>query len=480
MRCVIQRVRHAEVRVNEAPVGAIDRGYLVLLAVHRLDTAAVAGRLARKIAQLRLFPDGQGKFDRDLATVGGAVLLVSQFTLYGDCRKGRRPSFTDSAPPELARPLCDAVADALRAEGLRVETGIFGAHMDVTLVNDGPVTVIVEEAEGADRSGKPERSERSDGNDRSDLPPPADLRALLAAMPEMILQWCLPPSPAWDALPSEHREIMSEAVPALAGKTDAFRERLFELLVSEKPAEGLRFLLKSGALALFLPELCETVDLSSEDDRRHKHVWDHTLQVVTQIEPRLELRLAALFHDIGKVRTREFTPDGKVTFYGHDRVGGRMFRKIAQRLGIPDPPAGHVQQLVALHLRPGQYQPSWTDSAVRRFERELPEGVLDDLLALGRSDITSKRPGRREQAVRLIDELDRRIREIVATDAIVPPLPTGLGNVLMERLGMTPGPELGRIMKQLIAGVEAGSLERGADFDYYLGKLAELRPDLFK
>ncbi len=298
-------------------------------------------------------------------------------------------------------------------------------------------------------------------------------------MPEVLLQWGLPPALDWDALPVEHREILAAAVPALAGRMDAFRERLFELLVSEKPAEGLRFFLKAGVLAVFLPELCETVDLSSEDDRRHKHVWDHTLQVVTQIEPRLELRLAALFHDIGKVRTREFTPDGKVTFYGHDRVGGKMFRKIAQRLGIPDPPAGRVQQLVALHLRPGQYQSSWTDSAVRRFERELPEGVLDDLLALGRADITSKRPGRRKQAVRMIDELDRRIREVLAQDAVLPPLPTGMGNVLMERLNLPAGRELGAVMKFLIREVEEGRLERAADFDYYLARLAELKPELF-
>ncbi len=462
MRCVIQRVTQAEVKVNDETVGAIGRGYLVLLAIHKTDTPAEAQRMARKIVQLRLFPDEQGKFDRDLSTVGGGVLLVSQFTLYGDCRKGNRPSFTDSAPPDLAQPLCDAVAQGLRSTGIPVQTGVFGAHMDITMINNGPVTIILDEDK------KPDKPDRSDTSDRSDLPPLEDLRALLTAMPEMVLQWSLAPALDWDALPSGHRTEISSAVQALAGRNDAFREHLFELLVSESPAEGMRFLLKSGVLDLFIPELGETVNLSSEDDRRHKHVWDHTLQVVTQIEPRLELRVAALFHDIGKAKTREFTRDGKVTFYGHDRVGARMFRKIAARLGFPEPLALRVYQLVQLHLRPGQYLPSWTDSAVRRFEHELPEGILDDLLSLGRADITSKRPGRREQAVRMIDELDRRIHEVLELDARLPPLPTGLGNVLMERLGMKPGPQLGRVMKLLIHEVEEDRLERGASFEYYL------------
>ncbi len=474
MRCVIQRVKQAEVKVDGAPVGTIGRGYLVLLAVRRDDTPPVADRMARKIVHLRLFPDDQGRFDRDLTGAGGEVLLVSQFTLYGDCRKGRRPSFSDSAPPEKAQPLCDAVAAGLRAAGIHVETGVFGAHMEVSLVNDGPVTVIVDEEEKMEKPEKPDRP------DRFDLPPLSDLQQLLDSMPEMILQWGLPPALDWDALPEDYREVIAASVPALAGRTDAFRERLFELVMCEKPAEGMRFWLRSGVLDLFIPELCETVNLSNEDDRRHKHVWDHTLQVVMQIEPCLELRIAALFHDIGKVKTREFTSDGKVTFYGHDRVGARMFRKIAARLGFPEPLALRVYQLVQLHLRPGQYQPSWTDSAVRRFEHELPEGILDDLLSLGRADITSKRPGRREQAVRMIDELDRRIREVLELDAKLPPLPTGLGNVLMERLGMQPGPALGKLMKFLINEVEEGRLERGESFEYYLEKLAVLKPGLFQ
>ena len=117
---------------------------LVLLGVARGDDAAAAGRLATKIAKLRIFEDDAGKFDRSVLDTGGAVLAVSQFTLLGDLRKGNRPSFTDAAPPADAEPLYDEFCDALRALDLQVETGAFGARMEVELVNDGPVTVTLE------------------------------------------------------------------------------------------------------------------------------------------------------------------------------------------------------------------------------------------------------------------------------------------------------------------------------------------------
>lgn len=487
MRCVIQRVRKAAVRVDGKTVGAIDAGFLVLLAVHRGDTASDAEWMVRKIPQLRLFADDAGKFDRDLRETGGAVLLVSQFTLYGDCRKGRRPSFSDSAPPTQAQSLFDAVADGLRTSGIRVETGVFGAHMDVELLNDGPVTVILDSPHGAagppgsgtapsERDAARDAGETAAGADFS-LPPLPALRELLQIHPETLLAWGQPPVLDWECLPPAYTEAIHRAAAHLKDRPEAFRDALFALLVTPQAADGLRFYLRSGILDVFIPELCETVNLSNEDDRRHKHVWDHTLQVVQQIDARLELRLAALFHDIGKARTREFTTDGKVTFYGHDRVGARLFRKIAQRLKFPPELAERVRLLVKLHLRPGQYLSSWTDSAVRRFHRELPEGILEDLLALGRADITSKRPGRREQAVAMIDELERRIRGILEEDARVPPLPTGLGNALMDELHMPAGPQLGRIMKHLAAEVESGRMERQAPFEYYISYLQKNPPE---
>jgi D-tyrosyl-tRNA(Tyr) deacylase len=147
MRAVVQRVSRATVRVDGITVGAIERGFLVLLGVRHADGRGEVEWLARKVAGLRVFEDDAGKMNLGLAEVGGAVLVVSQFTLYGDARKGRRPSFTDAARPELAEPLVSYFATRLREEGLHVETGVFGAMMEVELVNDGPVTLWMDTAD---------------------------------------------------------------------------------------------------------------------------------------------------------------------------------------------------------------------------------------------------------------------------------------------------------------------------------------------
>lgn len=144
MRAVVQRVRHASVRVEGEIVGAIGHGLLVLLGVDVNDGTVDADYLADKIVGLRIFNDPEGKFNLSLEDVGGAVLLVSQFTLHGDCRKGRRPSFISAARPEQAIPLYERVGALLREKGVEVANGIFGAHMDVELLNDGPVTLLLD------------------------------------------------------------------------------------------------------------------------------------------------------------------------------------------------------------------------------------------------------------------------------------------------------------------------------------------------
>ncbi|MBI4515775.1 MAG: D-tyrosyl-tRNA(Tyr) deacylase [Deltaproteobacteria bacterium] len=141
MRAVVQRVREAAVAVAGRQVAAIGPGLLVLVGVGTGDEPADATWLADKLAHLRIFENTEGKFDRSVNDVGGAILLVSQFTLYGDTRKGRRPSFSAAAHPEQAAPLCEAVAEQLRRQGVPVAVGQFGAHMQVALVNDGPVTL---------------------------------------------------------------------------------------------------------------------------------------------------------------------------------------------------------------------------------------------------------------------------------------------------------------------------------------------------
>jgi D-tyrosyl-tRNA(Tyr) deacylase len=143
MRAVLQRVRHARVVVGDEVVGAIGPGLLVLLGLAPEDTRELAQWLADKIVGLRIFADDEGKMNRSGAEVGGSVLVVSQFTLYGDCRKGRRPSFIGAAGPEIAVPLYEAFIDCVRALGVPVATGRFGAMMQVELINDGPVTLIL-------------------------------------------------------------------------------------------------------------------------------------------------------------------------------------------------------------------------------------------------------------------------------------------------------------------------------------------------
>jgi D-tyrosyl-tRNA(Tyr) deacylase len=144
MRAVIQRVRRAKVTVNGAVSGEIGVGLLVLLGVGQTDTEADADYLAEKISGLRVFEDSDGKMNLAVAEVGGAVLAVSQFTLYGDVRKGKRPSFDAAARPELAKKLYDYFCTRIRATGLRCEEGIFQAMMDVELLNAGPVTIILD------------------------------------------------------------------------------------------------------------------------------------------------------------------------------------------------------------------------------------------------------------------------------------------------------------------------------------------------
>ena len=147
MRLVLQRVTGAAVRVDGATVGAIEDGLLILVGITATDDAATAQRLAAKTAALRIFADDDGHFNRSLLEAHGAALVVSQFTLYADVRRGRRPGFSAAAPPEAAKPLVEAYAVALTDAGVTVARGRFGAHMTVELVNDGPVTVVIDSAD---------------------------------------------------------------------------------------------------------------------------------------------------------------------------------------------------------------------------------------------------------------------------------------------------------------------------------------------
>jgi D-tyrosyl-tRNA(Tyr) deacylase len=144
MRVLLQRVSKASVTVEGAVVGRIEQGFVALVGVTHTDTEAEAAWLANKVAGLRVFEDDEAKMNRSVADVGGSLLVVSQFTLYGDARKGRRPSFINAARPETAEPLVTYFADKLKEQGFLVETGVFGAMMLVEIHNDGPVTIMLE------------------------------------------------------------------------------------------------------------------------------------------------------------------------------------------------------------------------------------------------------------------------------------------------------------------------------------------------
>lgn len=144
MRVVLQRSKAAKVTIEGETVGSIDRGLVLLVGITHEDSEQDAVYLAEKVAGLRIFEDDQGKMNRSVLETGGQILSVSQFTLYGDCRKGRRPNFMEAARPESAEPLYERFNELLKAQGLHVETGRFGAMMEVSLVNDGPVTLILE------------------------------------------------------------------------------------------------------------------------------------------------------------------------------------------------------------------------------------------------------------------------------------------------------------------------------------------------
>jgi poly(A) polymerase len=261
-----------------------------------------------------------------------------------------------------------------------------------------------------------------------------------------------------------------------AAKVDrvAVRARLDRVVMGQDPELGLEVLMENGVLAAIFPEVHALVGFG-DGEWRHKDVWKHTKQVVRQAVPRLEVRWASLFHDIGKVKTRSISPDGKVHFLGHAEVGTRMFDKLDRRLGLFAPEAAlkdTVRFLVLHHLRANQYDPEWTDSAVRRFAREL--GLhLEDLLCLARADITTKRPEKKRKGLQQIEELAARIARLAAEDAVLPPLPKGVGDEVMKAFGIAPSRLIGDIKRELERAIEAGEIEGRLENEAYVEFVAK-------
>ncbi len=250
---------------------------------------------------------------------------------------------------------------------------------------------------------------------------------------------------------------------------------LTQVLLGRAPDMALVFLQRTGLLGAVLPEVTAMVDFTDEHER-HKDLWTHTIQVVAQVDATQVLRWAALLHDIGKVQTRSIGENGKVHFLGHEQAGARMFKRIARRLGFAPAVEDRIRFLIRNHLRAGQYEPGWTDSAVRRFGKDMGDALVD-LVALSRADITTRYARKRVRNIVLLDELMARLAAINEKDAIPPALPKGLGLVLMERFGIPAGPALGRLMTRLTNAVESGTLPRGAGLDLY-ARYVEDHPEL--
>jgi poly(A) polymerase len=252
------------------------------------------------------------------------------------------------------------------------------------------------------------------------------------------------------------------------------RKYLDRIVMSSDAEAGLDALLESGALRVLLPEVEAMVGFG-DGEWRHKDVWKHTKQVVRQAAPRLEVRWAALLHDIGKIKTRSISPDGEVHFFGHAEVGARMFDKIDRRLPIfakDDALKKSVRFLILHHLRASQYEPSWTDSAVRRFAREMG-GCLEDLFALSRADITTKRPEKKRRGLQQIHDLAERVQQVRELDAKLPPLPSGIGDAIMLAFGIPPSRRIGEIKRALEDLVEAGDVPSRESPEFYIDYLRQ-------
>jgi len=253
---------------------------------------------------------------------------------------------------------------------------------------------------------------------------------------------------------------------------DDVRGRLDRILMATDAEAGLDAMLECGALGALLPPVNKLVGFG-DGEWRHKDVWKHTKQVVTQAVPRLEVRWGALLHDIGKVKTRSISPDGEVHFFGHAEVGARMLEKFHRRFPLFEPSLyDAVHFLVLHHLRASQYGGGWTDSAVRRFAREIGP-YMEDLFCLSRADITTKRPEKKRRGMHQIDELQRRVSELAMKDAERPLLPKGVGDAIMAAFGIPPSKRIGVVKDNLENAVKAGRVAPYLESDEYVAFLRE-------
>ncbi len=271
----------------------------------------------------------------------------------------------------------------------------------------------------------------------------------------------------FEAAPEVRAACERDAANILDVPREIWRREMEKVLCGAFPAMGLQFLADVRVLAFILPEVAALQGLLGDGMGQHKDVWAHTKQVVANAEASPVVRWAALCHDIGKVWTRQVFPGDKVHFFRHEDMSAMLFEGISARFQMPPDEARRIHYIIKNHSRINLYREDWTDSAVRRLIREVGD-ALDDLIAFSRADLTSKRAERVERIRSLLAELQIRIIEVREADEAQNPLPKGIGNLIMERFGLTPGPEVGRLRGYLIEAVEAGRLPRKASPEVYL------------
>ncbi|NOZ01477.1 MAG: HD domain-containing protein [Deltaproteobacteria bacterium] len=281
------------------------------------------------------------------------------------------------------------------------------------------------------------------------------------------------------AAPEVRSSASRDASNLLDVPREFWRREMDKILCGSHAGLGLQFMADTRVLSFLLPEVANLVTFSAEAEGRHKDIWDHTKQVVDNAETNTIVRWAALCHDIGKVWTRQYFGKDKVHFFRHEDMSALLFEGIAARLQIPSETAHKIHYLIKNHSRINLYREDWTDSAVRRLIRDVGEH-LDRLIAFSRADLTSKRAERVELVRSLLADLQLRIIRIKEADARVSPLPKDIGNRIMERFNLSPGPEIGRLRSLLLGAINDGRLAGGEKDDVYLDfieGLASASPD---
>ncbi len=277
------------------------------------------------------------------------------------------------------------------------------------------------------------------------------------------------------ALPLDERACRvaaRDSANILAAPRGAWFAEVNATLLAPRADLGLQWLLDVGVLPYILPEVASLVGFHKTCSVHHKDCWDHTLQVIQRAGCDPVTRWTALSHDIGKIWTRTVDRRGQVHFYRHEELGAVLFEGIAARFRMPAELASRIEAVIRLHGRVNLYESDWTESAVRRLMRDV-EPHLEDLIRFSRADVTSKRPGRVAEIQRQLDELERRIEAIREQDAYVPPLPKGLGNRMVEELGLPRAPILGALRRALERLCAEHAIEAGRDASYYIEVIRE-------